>query len=346
MTDTTDDNLAPPRDSVWTKYSPNHEFPLASATSIVVHVLLFLGVVLIGILLNRRWYGESSQPLSMSVGKLVEASAGSPDGGNPGGSPGTNAPGTEIVEPKQTPKDPLDATLPPPIVDSIKPMPFDFNLPDVPTFGDPTTANDINKKFDQLQKDLNIGSKPNANGDGGVGRGKGGKVGDGNTPGTGGPRGVPHGLSRSETLAQRWRFIPTGSPREHVEKLIAAGVRVGFKDGNQQFWLIDDLKKRPVEFRLEPFDKYKDTVKWYSQDSRSVHGMAVELQMAGPPQHFVLLLPQEREQKLAEAEAQFARSKNRDLRKIEETWFDFRPVGGVFVPSIFAQVPYDPRPKW
>ncbi|MEI7686711.1 MAG: hypothetical protein WCL32_16960 [Planctomycetota bacterium] len=210
---------------------------------------------------------------------------------------------------------------------------------------------DGKKQFAGIERDLKAGTaakQAGPRGDGGTGGGSGGGKGPGkgrgNGPGDG--TGVPGLATRAEVLAQRWRFNPSGSPREHVEKLTAAGVRVGFKDGNDQFWLIRDLKKRPVDFQLESFDKYNDTVKWFSQEPRSVLGMAHELRLPGPPQFFVLLLPKDREQKLADAEFQFAKARNRDLKRVEETWFDFRPVGGAFEPVVVGQVPFEPRPKW
>lgn len=343
---------APPRETIWTKYSPNHELPVASTTSIVVHGLLIGLVVLGGLALNRRWHGEVSQPPRIDVA-YVPLGMGGPGEPTPlggGGRPGSPTAGSELVEsaPNTTPV--ID---PSPDVPKFEIAPTTASAPvvDLPSIND--TPIDLNKTFDGLQNDLKNSAVratprgvPGPVGDGGTGGGKGGGNGPGVGPGTGpgGPGGG--GATRAEVLAQRWRFNPSGSPREHVDKLIAAGVRVGFRDSNGQFWLIRDLKKRPVQFDLVPFDTYKDTVKWYSQDPRSVIGMANELRLSGPPQHFVLLLPAEREQKFADAELQFAQSKKRNLQEVHETWFNFRPAGGAFEPVVEAQVPFDPRPKW
>jgi len=349
MIDTSQDDLAPPSDSVWTKYSPNHEFPMASTVSILVHGLLLALAIVGGLAFNNRLHSEAGQAPKMDVAFVANAN-GTPDAGGDGPS-GNSAKGTEFTETKQAPKDPLDTTnLAPPMLDPIMPRPLEANSDiaiNIPSANPP----DMKNAFDTLQRDLKIADAKQSSGPGGfggtgtgVGGGNGTGKGIGNGPGTKpGNAGTP---SRAEVLAQRWRFNPSGSPREHVEKLIAAGVRVGFKDGADQFYLIADLKKRPVNYQLEPFEKYKDTVKWFSQDPRSVLGMAVELQLPGPPQFFVLLLPKEREQKLAEAEFQYARTKNRDLKGVQETWFDFQAVGGAFVPAVAAQVPFDPRPKW
>jgi hypothetical protein len=348
MIETANDNQAPPSESVWTKYSPNHEFPVATVVSIVIHAVLVALVIVSGFALNRRWHGEASQPPNIIVAYVAPAGNGQSESG--GGKEGAPTPRTERVEAK-TASDPLDATpFDAPMIAPLTPMPLDARVDLSINDISPKTP-DLAKQFAGIERDLKAGTaakQAGPPGDGGTGNGSGGGNGPGkgrgNGPGDG--TGIPGLATRAEVLAQRWRFNPSGSPREHVEKLTAAGVRVGFKDGNDQFWLIRDLKKRPVDFQLESFDKYNDTVKWFSQEPRSVLGMAHELRLPGPPQFFVLLLPKDREQKLADAEFQFAKARNRDLKRVEETWFDFRPVGGAFEPVVVGQVPFEPRPKW
>ncbi len=351
MSKSTTEELAPPRDSVWTKYSPHHEFPIAFTAAAALHGLIFVAILAAGLFLYARWHGEPSAPPKLDVAFVMADKA---DGLAPGGGsdPGTPGNQTEQVDPKEPPKVTNDISiLSLPKLDQIPPTKAQPQI-DVPTISD--APPNIQKVFEGIERNLTPTPEPTprivvpkgaggGQGGGGVGPGKGPGVG----PGPGGVGGIPgEAATRAEILAARWRFNPSGSPHEHVQKLIAAGVRVGFKDGNGFFWQIADLKKRPVALQREPFEKYKDTVKWFNQEPRSVIGLANELRLPAPPLQFVLLLPQDREQKLADAELKFAKDRNRDLSKVQETWFDFRSVGGSFEPVVTGQFPFEPRPKW
>jgi len=339
---------APPRDSVWTKYSPNHEFPLAGVTSFVLHGLVIAGVLLFGLALQVRWHGEATKSPKLDVA-LVQAAEG--DGSTSGGSPAPGTPGqpVERVEPVAPSKSPFELTATPNL--DAFPSPNLESKIDVPVIPSTSPATDLKNAFANINKNLKASAEPKSNqtpkgsgagggqGGGGKGTGKGSGEGPGNSVG-----GYPSSSTapRAAILAARWRFDPQGSPRDHVNKLMAAGIIVGFQDQAGSFSLIHDLKQRPVTYHREPMDNYKDTVKWFSQNPSMVVAVARELQITKiQPLHFVLLLPKDREQKFADVELKFAQDRNRDMQHVKATWFDFRPVGGSFEPVVLGQVPFE-----
>jgi hypothetical protein len=338
----TNTSPAPPRDSIWTKYSAHHEFPLASTASLAVHGLLVAGVVGMGIALQFHWHNEALSSPKLDVA-LVQETPG--DGLTPGGSaPGDPAPIENITDPKQPPRKNFD--IPPPQTD-VKVPPPQFKDPiEIPV--NPTGPLDLSSELAKIEKDLkNIAemkARPNST------KGKQGKGGTGTGPldngpgsGIGGPPGTP--TERAQILAKRWNFLLGGEPREHVQKLVGAGIKLAFIDSNNLFWVVRDLKQRPVPFDRGAPEKYKDNVQWSNSFAPSINGLYQELGLIGPPRVFVMFLPGDREQVFADAEFKYAKDRNRDLKQVTETWFDFRlAAGGVVQPIVVAQVPFDQRP--
>src|SRR2546427_8154394 len=73
---------APAEEPFWNRYSPHHEFPLSSATSIALHVLAFVGLIVAG------WFlAHMLEKSKLEVDTITLAGG----GGNPGGE--GNAPG-------------------------------------------------------------------------------------------------------------------------------------------------------------------------------------------------------------------------------------------------------------
>src|SRR6266852_6575926 len=88
---------APAEEPFWNRYSPHHEFPLSSATSIALHVLALVFLIVAG------WFVASMiEKSKLEVGTLEESTLAG-GGGNPkgeGNAPGDRPPesGAENVE--------------------------------------------------------------------------------------------------------------------------------------------------------------------------------------------------------------------------------------------------------
>jgi hypothetical protein len=352
---TTDRELSPPDQTFWKRYSSRHECPIAASASTLVHLLAIGGVVLAGLAMSWRWYGDKTQPPEMGLVYLE----GSPGDGRPigGGGGGPKEGGVENIASSPQPLRPTVSSLPKspaPILVPMSPPTVDDNtdvgvLPKSPPVDDKALA--------KLEADLArsvAASSTQASGNGGTGRGgtgTGGGLGTGEGTGTGSGKGPGDGTGpamgttkalRAQILANRWRFDSGGSPRERIAKLASFGMKLGFADFAGNLFMIEDLQRRPFKFRPDSFERYKETVKFgIGQDCQDWAGLVRELGFPVIAEKIVLLVPPDREQKMADEEMRYAREKGYDFSKVEATLFDFEPVRGVYEPVVKGQAPFD-----
>jgi hypothetical protein len=162
----------------------------------------------------------------------------------------------------------------------------------------------------------------------GSGPGLGKKFGPG--IGSGRPGGRP--VSKQEIYALRWNFDLSGDGAEHARKLAAMGVTVGIIDGKGNFYYVTDLNRRPAEVKRDKMPNLQEIVGWQNRKAESIQALARELKLPVVPQAIVLMLPKEREEKMAAEEARFAAEQGRPLNTVRRTWFDFRLRNGVYDP--------------
>jgi hypothetical protein len=355
--------LVPPEERFWIRYSPHYELPLAGATSFFVHGVV-VGILAVGgLAFLFKGSVEASKPPEMDV-LLVEDGGGLGGfGGDPGlpGMPGEltrNEVGLQGVGGVDVPAD----AGPPGIEElpSLRDMELEFPPSENATESKDKLIDELkklgldaaNRAKDPTPKPANppkgsIAGKSGAGGpkgDGGQGGAGGNSKGPGG-PGKGGPGGFGRKATEQEIKAWRWRFDLTGTPKEHADKLDRAGLLVAVPDpragkvdpkkGPHQF--IRDLKRRPVMLEDGDFAKYEDAVKWYNSTPDSVRGLAQELNLKDVPAYVVLLLPKDREKKMAAEEKRFAVQNRNDPARIQETWFDFRLQNGVYEPVAIKQ---------
>jgi len=348
--------VQPPEDAFYQRYSPHHEMPLSFAGSLFLHaaviIALFAGGM--GIWLVRN---EAGQPPSMDVVMF----SGEGEGGLGGipGLPGSGGPKSEFVPEAAGQNNAKTDSNTAPLLKEIPRQEFD--IPDGPMA---QTPDDVLRELALLSKDAEkvqselkkaaATTKPagtsketkfaKSNGTGGVKGGTGssgtgtGGAGSGGTGGTGGTGGSPRQLSKREIFAARWRFDLTGNARQHAEKLAAAGVIVVLPEPRGRFFVrIDDLKRRPVELKPINLPRFEDAVQWRNDDYTSRDTLSKELRLPYVPAFIVLLLPQNRELKMADVEAEFAERTGRDLKGVRATLFDFQLQNGKYEPVVLAQ---------
>jgi hypothetical protein len=347
--------MLPPEETLWQKYSAHHEFPLASIASLFVHSLVLGLMVFVAFVLNTSWHDEAAQPPRIDVVQL-EGGEGMGNGPGPvGGSPeGDNRPRTELVESPSTPPsefpppNPMAAVMPPELAipsitlepDTSDPLDdlkrIEAEAAKVAAPKPPQTASASSQPI--IKAGQNLGSGRGALGIGGKGPGGMGG-GSGKTPNGSGMGGS--GLTRQQWLANRWKFGLSGDPKMHLEKLVAVGVIYAFPAPTeamrhpkalQQAYVIQDLKKRPVQPRLESFDKYRDAVLWINNDRDSVFRIAKELRLSYVPSYTLLLLPKDREQAIANEETRYLKEKGIAEQEVDYVEFDFRLRNGAIEP--------------
>jgi hypothetical protein len=341
-------SLLPPDEKFWERYSPHHELPLAGVTSFFIHGLV-IGIMV----LAAFWYlfqrdSESNKPPSMDMVQVAgggDAFAGK--GGEPG-LPGDNPMPTEFVP---SPMTNVKETLPNLDTNLKDAPPMELDIPEV---RHPDAKQDVESVLakmekeaaEQAKKDNTPVQKPrklvtpgtgNPKGAGGQG-GSGGGLGKG-TKGSGLGSGGPGGrkATKAEIYAWRWRFDLTGSGKDHANKLAAFGVTLAIPTAEGKYLFIQDLRRRPVDLQPGNIERFKDAVKWKNSEPGSLRDLAKELQLRFVPTVVIMLLPQDREEKMAAEEMRFAQKMGRPPQQIQATWFDFRLRDGVYEPVAFRQ---------
>jgi hypothetical protein len=345
-----------PQEIFWERYSPHHECMLSFVSSITMHGLV-VGLLIV-IALVAFWARKSEanphRPPNMDVVQLEGGGDGGLEGGGSDSGPVEAKPGkTEAVSPvpQQKPETPFA------IQKFLSPQAPELDFPAQVDVGEPARDAELEATLKKISQDVEkamkierpvvktvakengtTGKKGKGGlGGGGVGAGKGSKKGPGT--GTGGPGGRK--LTRAEILAHRWRFDMSGDGKEHADKLDAIGVTLAIPDGGG-FRLITNLKRRPVDAPRNQLLRFKDAIKWYNVRPESVFSLAKELQIPIPRDsvgrsYVILLLPKEREEKMAEVERRYAQSQGRSVQAIRATWFDFRLRNGVYEPVVIRQ---------
>jgi hypothetical protein len=353
--------LLPPDERFWKRYSPHHEFPLASTTSVFLHGLV-IGILAVGgVAFFLHDNDDGTGPVRSDVVSPADPSVfGGPEGA-PAGEPGL--PGDKLTE---MPGGPPGAPDLGPVPDgSSSELPEIASIPSasldpLPSESIFDTPDNLSTKFDALGKKLDPAKSPGAApsskkpGSGGTGNptGRDGKNGPGGS-GTGTKRPGPGGDGRpghrkateQEIKAARWRFELAGSPKEHADKLDKSGVIVAVPDPKARnldiktvpLLLITDMKRRPVTLKAGALEDYRDSVKWSNREPASIRGLAQELQLGFEPAYIVLLLPKDRELKMADLERRFAESRGVNVAFVQETVFEFQQVNGVYEPHVTRQ---------
>jgi hypothetical protein len=339
----TGNDLLPPDERFWRRYSPHHEALLAAAGSLTLHGLVIGIPLLIGSLLGFLWVlrAEAQRPPTMTV---VEVAGENGPGGGGGEPPPLGDPGAEQEGAKPATEAVLPAAKDEEMFPVVPSKPATDVAEVVPEKAVEAAKDNVNDILQEIGKQAKTAEKPKVakttvrKGPRGVPYGKIGGTGLGGNggPGQGGgaPRGAP---TKQQIFAQRWRFDMSGNGREHAAKLAAAGVILIVYDQSGQSGVIRDLKRLPVRPVQEDLTAFKNAVQWTNQKPESVAGLAIALQLGFRPIAVQILLPKDREEKMAEAEAAFARKEGRAFDRITETWFDFRLIAGRFEPVVIRQ---------
>ncbi len=338
--------LIPPEEALWQKYSPHFELPLASASSLFLHGLVIGLLAMGGLAFFFTPNLEATKPPRMDVVMIEGAGTGFEGLSGEAGLPGSPNAGGKTEQVTPLPDQPSDRPPPPRFKDPMAqldlPM-IDDGLPPV----DGELALELQKiakeAEERVNREMKIDAPPRVGGTNtkvpgskGTGnpKGVGGKGGSGTGTGVGSKTGAGYGSggpggrkgTDQEIFAWRWRFDLSGDAKEHARKLAALGVTVAIPDANPAggFSIITDLNRRPVDLKKDNLAAFKDAVKWYNTRPESVQALAAELQIP-TPKFVVLLLPKDREQRMANEEAKYAKDHRRDLKTVSETWFDFQP---------------------
>ncbi len=343
-----------PDEEFWIRYSPHHEFPLSTVTSVALHALGF-GLLLLGVVFYLNHSEAQHRPLNIQPMHLVQGGEGEGTGapltgggrGIPGGQPngppnGSNPPPPEDVQgrgntskpvkPESNPMPSLPAAENP--RESFDGPLFEQN-PEVKALID--RGNEAARQTAQLDKRIRAllkGAMTPApapqRGEGGPG--KNGGPGNGDGPGKG-------NLTLREKRLLRWvvHFPHTKhdfGPYVHQLQYLGAYIGVPDPENPSQILLYKDLSHLPLQGATNDL-KGLDRIYWHDEDPQSVRGLAAALGIRPTPNMIFAFFPKEFEEKLVRLEESW-RGKTED--QIDMTVFRLVEVApGRWEPQVVEQ---------
>jgi hypothetical protein len=324
----------PGEEPIMVRYSPHHEFPLSTVTSVGLHALV-LGLLIIGGILIARlnWGGDVPPPPSNAV-----AMAGG-GGGNPNGV--GNGPGDGATGDPEAPDAPLEDPNEPVVVGQREKLQdARKDMKQLPEFNDEEGKRLIEEGGKEVTKILNLKSdvrkKLNAGlaaGKGQGGSGSGGGKGDGTGTGSGGKVGPGTGSADRAKRPARWTLLfNTRDGRDYRKQLQAFGALLAIPDPNSPdgYLVIRDLDHPKA--LAEDIAKI-ERIYWIDDKPASVRSLSAALDMPAPA-HFIVFFPAEFEEKLLRLELNY---RGKQENEILETRFEVRRFEGTYEPYVISQ---------
>ncbi|MFL5244207.1 MAG: hypothetical protein ACJ8FY_19050 [Gemmataceae bacterium] len=330
-----------PEEQFWQRYSANHEFPLSTVTSVATHFLIG-GLVIIIAFYWSQVRDERDKPLAMDT-----ISAGG--GGDPLGaedSSGTGPSGESAdVPPVDTSKNQAKVDIPP--LPEEKRQPDDIPIQTSVNFDDYIKTNKAAKeKIDkmapldkQLLQGLAKGTGPRPKGEGGSGTG--GGRGSGVGPGKGSGVGPGNENIRNKRIERKMRWtmnFNTFDGRDYAKQLedMGAIIAAPLPGETRKYTLIRNIGKPSKKEVTEDLNAL-DRIWWTDDNPRSVHELAVALEIRQIPPVLIAFFPHELEERLANLELDYAKKHNKSLDHVAETIFQVRRKGSKYEPEIMEE---------
>ena len=314
--------LVPPEETFWRKYSPNHEVPLSTMASFVIH--FFLGLLVIALGANFFWGGDPEPP---AVDNIVFAGGGGP--GDGGGAPDA------LLDPREAVAfDPnfrgstvrSDLTYDP---KDIPPLPSDAGRP----------IEEVRTGVDQAKGIADAARRIGSQGRGGPGTGGGKGSGDG--PGEGDGSGPGKQTKRAKRM-ERWVLnFRYNSGEEYARRLENLQAILVVPEGDK-FRVYEDLSRRPVRGTVKTLAEINqlNRIYWRDDNPDSVAALAQALGWPTVPRYVAAFFPRDLEEELARQERAYRglTEEEIDARRLE-TIFQAERVAGRWNVKVVDQRP-------
>jgi hypothetical protein len=310
----------PPDERFWVKYSPHHELPISSMTSLAWHVLVGVLIVVVGFIVAHSRSGD--MPI-----ETIEI-AGGGGGGDPNGvgtasgavSPGARVEAANEPQTAKSPTKPAEEAADP---SNLKVQSKD-PLKDIVDDEDAQRelAKIVDQSNDSLQKLARLDKKFREGLLGTPGQGQGGpgsRGGKGDGTGTGVGSGEGSGKINARTKRQlRWTItFKTSGGSDYLRQLNLLGAILAFRHPDGEIKVVRDLLGRPLKMGGENL-KQLNRIFWIDDNRDSVEQLATALGLNFVPDQIVALFPHDFEKALADKEKAFA---NRTEDQIKATKF-------------------------
>jgi len=324
---------SPPEEEFWQRYSPHHEFPLSSATSIAIHVLLLALLALAGWWIVRMGSERSAPLADVPVDFDWGGGGGGPGQGGDGPDGVNDGPQAENVgqnqqNPDRPAEPPQNRLVPPPAMPPLVPKDDgDWERLRAETEQARIEVERITKaNRERVRQGLREGGRP----------GPGGKDKD-RGPGKGpGPGGLGTPREREERLGRWVMVFDTYSGDDYARQLASLGAFLGIprQDGNDvSYVIIRDLRVRPAGGKVQDLAEI-DRIHWTDGKRESIAPLCQTLGIRPTPDHVLAFFPEELERKLLRLELQYKGLREDQIR---ETRFKIRKTADGYEPVVIEQ---------
>jgi hypothetical protein len=327
--------LVPPEEKFWKRYSPQHEFPISSVTSICIYALAILGAwALVAYAINRN---EDNK--SLPVGAIeIGGGGGSPDGEGTKGTGDLPPPPKKEVASNIKPEPDATAKSVPPDEKLVSLTPDPLDLPELQNTDSRVISEAAEAARDKLgkmsqtaRKQLFEGLGPSkglgGSGEGGgKGKGKGIGEGDGEGPGKG-------KMSVRQKRVLRWvMMFNTVNGNDYLTQLRELGAILAIPNPTGGYLVIRELRP-PIQGKNEELASIQ-RIFWIDDKPESVASLSRALALPQPPPHVVAFFPEKLEKELLDKELKYQRRKEEDIK---ETRFRVQRIRGKYVPVVDSQ---------
>lgn len=311
---------SPPDDSIWVRYSPNHEFPLSAFASVLSHLFVVLLVALFGSLIFN-WSVEAEPP---TLGNIVIAGGGGD--GEGGGDPNAANERVEAVQ-----------------VDPKKESVTSGLTLDLSQLSNDTLTRMAEQAKSERERALALQEQAKRAGEKGLGgSGTGGGKGTGEGAGIGSGKGPGVETARAKRM-QRWllnfRFDNGQAYLGQLENLQAILI---IPEGNQfrVFHLKDGVGKGSLESAAYR-DKIRSSyISWTDANRESLRALSKALRLASTPKEIEAYFPVELELALAKRELEHKGLTEDDIERQKlMTQFKAERVGKNWIVEVLRQEP-------
>jgi hypothetical protein len=323
-------------EAFWRRYSPHHELPLSSATSVALHVLALSALIVAG------WFVANLLDKSkLEVDTLEMATLAGGGGSRQGeGIAAGDRPavgGMENVDNSKEEQAKPSGSVPPNLVEKLPILDrLDVIFDENQNGRTIDQANEAVQRLSKLSKDARdklfkaIGP---GKGLGGPGKDGGKDIGKdkGDGPLTGPGKGRFH---RRWERVLRWVMkFNTLNGNDYRRQLAGLDAVLAFPQPDGSYMVYRDLKQRPIKGKVEDISSIKQ-IFWVDEKMDSIHSLAQAMDVPVPDGPIVAFFPEKLEAELLRKELSYRNKKEED---IHSTTFQIRLIGGTFIPEVVEQ---------
>lgn len=276
-----------PRASTWVRYSAGRELPIASATSVAIHSVLLVLLLVAGLYLGDRMHeGNGGMPTAV-IEVQENGDSAQLAGTTQFSAPRERAPLDVRRTPTPTPREQPKLEVPQPPQINFSPA-VEPPRPPVEQFDG--IQHEIQRMLqqDELRRSL---QRPRPGPSTGPPDGKGG-------PGSKLGGADPNGEMRRIKRAKRWHLtFHTADVGEHVRQLAALGAILAFPQGDGRYVVVRNLSQRPAKGAIEDVGKI-NRIFWVDNEPTVAKDLAAHLGVGGTPRYFVAFFPEALEQQM------------------------------------------------